>query len=88
MACRLNGAKPLSEPMLSENAFENVVCEIASICLGLNVLTTIDRVSMMAYNSLQVKFVKTQYHIHIQGCAISVLINSMMIRYFVCCKLI
>ena len=62
MACRLVGAKPLSETMLEycqldsweqsqrnfnwnsnifiqENAFENVVCEMASICLGLNVLS-------------------------------------------------
>ena len=61
MACRLDGAKPLSEPLLEycwldpweqtswnftrnwiifiqENAFENVVCEMGSICLGLNVL--------------------------------------------------
>ena len=61
MAWRLDGAKPLSEPLLEyccwtlgnklqwnfnrnwniffqENAFENVVCRMASICLGLNVL--------------------------------------------------
>ena len=61
MACRQDGAKPLSEPMLEiviwilenklqwnfnrnsnifiqENAFENVVCEMASIFLGLNEL--------------------------------------------------
>ena len=61
MACRLVGAKPLSEPMLEycwltirnklqwnlyrnshifiqEIAFENVVCEMASFYLGLNVL--------------------------------------------------
>ena len=25
---------------IQENAFENVVCEMASICLGLNVLMT------------------------------------------------
>ena len=34
MACRLGGAKPLSEPMpnfIQENALENVVCEVASI---------------------------------------------------------
>ena len=61
MACRLDGAKPLPEPLLvncyldpwkqtsvrfnrnwnmfiQENAFENVVCEMASICLGLIML--------------------------------------------------
>ena len=58
MACRLDDAKPLSEPMqencelnhprwninrnsnifIQENALEKVVCEMASICLGLNVL--------------------------------------------------
>ena len=35
MACRLDGAKPLSKPMLEcfiqENALEDVVCEMASI---------------------------------------------------------
>ena len=39
MACRLDGAKPLSEPMLEycanifiqENVFEGVVCEMAAI---------------------------------------------------------
>ena len=46
MARRLDGAKPLSEPMLPycaffnhENDFENVVCKMAAICLGLNALT-------------------------------------------------
>ena len=57
MACRLDGAKPLPEPMLEyyqldpreqtyrnsnvfiqENALQNVVCEMASILLGPNVL--------------------------------------------------
>ena len=28
-----------SNIFIQENAFENVVCEMASICLGLNVLT-------------------------------------------------
>ena len=31
MACRLVGAKPLSELLIRENAFQNVVCETAAI---------------------------------------------------------
>ena len=54
MACRLDGTKPSSEPMLEyklqwnfiqksniyiqENALENIVCEMAAICIGLNEL--------------------------------------------------
>ena len=30
---------PLGTNFIEENALENVVCEMASICLGLNVLT-------------------------------------------------
>ena len=58
MACLLDGAKPVSEPVLElypwdktqynfnrnlnifiqENAFENIVCLMSSLCLSHNVL--------------------------------------------------
>ena len=61
MVCRLDGAKPLSQPMLEycqlgpweENAFENVVCEMASICLGLNVLKCVDSKDMLSKDQLE-----------------------------------
>ena len=37
---------------IEENAFENVVCEMASICLGLNVLTQVSAVDNAHYSHL------------------------------------
>ena len=37
-----------SNIFIQENAFENVVCEMASICLGLNVLTRIIEAQLTA----------------------------------------
>ena len=43
MACRLIGAKPLTNGnsyiFIQDNTFENVVCKIVPFCLGLNILT-------------------------------------------------
>ena len=40
-----------SNIFIEENTFENVVCEIASICLGLNVLTHLEPLRMKGYHS-------------------------------------
>ena len=40
---------PYSNIFIQENAFENVVCEMTSICLGLNVLNEKSYISASRY---------------------------------------